>query len=132
MWLGELTKNSVFLKRNAAKKVFSFEMVFQYAQEIFFLSGRIMILLMKQRCASMELLEFFEEIEQDISKKNTLSLVKRSLMFRGAVRSDGRKMFVRCPSKLNPAGHWEFRKITEEKCIFWTLFFNKIMHLYIN
>ena len=42
-------------------------------------------------------------------EKNTknLSSGKRSLMFWGAIRSDGRKLLVKCPNKLNAVGYLE-------------------------
>ena len=48
-------------------------MLDQNAQEVVFFSGRVLFLLMKQRCASpaTELLEFFEEMERNFLKKNT-------------------------------------------------------------
>ena len=74
---------------------------------------------MKQGCASpaTESLEFFEEMEPDFLKKNTknLSSDKRSLMFWGAIRSDGRKLLVKCPNKLNAVGYLEILKIYEKR-----------------
>ena len=90
-------------------------------------------LLMKQGCASpaTESLEFFEEMERDFSKKSTknLSSDKRSLMFWGAIRSDGRKLLIKCPNKLNAVGYLEIWKIYEEKMHFLDLIFSKIMLL---
>ena len=54
-------------------------------------------------------------------------------MFRGAIKSDGRKLLVKCPNKLNAVGYLENLKIYEEKgFISLTLFFNKIVLLCIN
>ena len=36
-------------------------------------------------------------------------------MFWGAIRSDGRKLLVKCPNKLNAVGYLEILKIYEEK-----------------
>ena len=100
-----------------------------------FFSGRMLFLLMKQKCASpaTELLEFFAEKERDfLKKKNTknLSSDKRSLMFRGAIQSDGRKLLVKCPNKLNAVGYMEILKKIRRKMHFLTIFFfNKIMLL---
>ena len=100
------------------------------------LSGRVLFLLTKQGCASptKELLEFFDEMEWDFLKKNTknLSSDKRSLMFRGAIRSNGRKLLVKCPNKLYAVGYLEILTIYEEKMHFLDIFFNKIMLLCIN
>ena len=38
-------------------------------------------------------------------------------MFWGSKRSDGRKLLVMCPNKLNAVGYLEILKINEEKCI---------------
>ena len=84
-------------------------------------------LLTKQGCASpaTDLLEFFEEMEKDFLKKNpkNLSSDKRSLMFWGAIRSDGRKLLVKCPNKLNAVGYSEILKTYEEKMHFLDLIF---------
>ena len=40
-----------------------------------------------------------------------LSSDKRSLMFRGAIQSDGRKLLVKCPNKLKTLGYLEILKI---------------------
>ena len=47
-----------------------------------------------------------------------MSSDKRSLMFWGAIRSDGRKLLVKCPNKLNAVGYLEILKIYEEKMRF--------------
>ena len=54
------------------KQVFSFKMVHQYAKEAVLLMAECCFLLMKQSCESTatELLEFFEEMEQDFLKKH--------------------------------------------------------------
>ena len=62
-----------------------------------------------------------------LEKKNTknLSSNKRSLMFWGAIRSDGRKLLVKCPNKLNAVGYLEILKIYEEKMHFLDLIFQQ-------
>ena len=86
-------------------------------------------LLMKQGCTSraMELLEFFEEMERDFLKKNikSLSSDKRSLMFWGAIQSNGRKLLVKCPNKLNAVSYLEILKIYEEKMHFRDIIFQQ-------
>ena len=71
-------------------------------------SGRVLFLLMKQECASQatELLEFFEEMERNLWKKNKkkMSSDKRSLMFWGAMRWNGLELLVKCPNKLIAVG----------------------------
>ena len=68
----------------------------------------MLFLLMKQGCASLvtDLFEFLDEKQQDFLKKNPkkLSLDRRSLMFRGAIQSNGQKVLVKCPNQLNDAG----------------------------
>ena len=66
-------------------------------------------------------------------KKNTKNLTsdKRSLMFWGAIRSDGRKLLVKCPKKLNAVGYLEIFKIYEEKMHFLDIIFqqdNALVH----
>ena len=85
---------------------------------------------MKHGCASpaTKLLEFFEEMERNFSNKKhlkKLSSDKRSLMFWGAVRSDGRKMFVKCPNKLNAARYLEVLKSYELKMLFLDIIFQQ-------
>ena len=47
--------------------------------------------------------------------KNTKNLSSdKSLMFWGAIRSDGRKLLVKCPNKLNAVGYLEILKIYEK------------------
>ena len=70
---------------------------------------------MKQNCASTatELIEFFEEMEQDILKKTQKIWVRTNdrlsdkyhLCFVVQKQSDGRKLLVKCPHKLNPLGY---------------------------
>ena len=65
---------------------------------------------MKQGCASpaAELLEFFKEMERDFWKnRRSLSSDKRSLMFWGAIQSDGRKLLVKCPNELYAVSYLE-------------------------
>ena len=54
-----------------------------------------------------------------------MSSDKRSLMFCGAIRSDGRKLVVKCPNKLNAVGCLEILKIYEEKMHFLDLIFQQ-------
>ena len=60
-------------------------------------------------------------------EKNTknLSSDKRSPMFWGAIRSDGRKLLVKCPNKLNVVGYLEILKIYEKKMHFLDLIFQQ-------
>ena len=58
------------------------------------------------------------------NRKN-LSSDKRSLMFWDAMRSDGRKLLVKCPNKLNAVGYLEILKIYEEKMHFLDLIFQQ-------
>ena len=61
-----------------------------------------------------------------LEKENTnLSSDKRSLMFWGAIQSDGRKWLVTCPNKLNAVGYLEILKIYEEKMHFLDLIFQQ-------
>ena len=71
---------------------------------------------LKTGCASpaTELLEFFEETERDFLKQKH----KRSLMFWGAIRSDCRKLLVKCPNKLNAVGYVEILKNDKENMHF--------------
>ena len=46
-------------------------------------------------------------------------------MFWGAIRSDGRKLFVKCPNKLNAVGYLEILKNYEEKMHFLDLIFQQ-------
>ena len=82
-------------------------------------------LLMKQGCASPATELFFEKLERDFSKKSTenLSSDKRSHKFWGAIQSDGQKLLVKCPNKLNAVGYLEILKIYEEKMHFLHLIF---------
>ena len=84
-----------------------------------FFSDRTLFLLMKQGGASpaTELLEFFEDFLKK-NTKNDLSSDRRSLMFWGAIRSDGRKLLVKCPNKLIAVGHLEILKNSEERMHF--------------
>ena len=53
-----------------------------------------------------------------LENTKNLSSDKRSLMFWGAIRSDGRKLLFKCPNKLNAVGYLEILKIYEEKMHF--------------
>ena len=111
------------------KQVFSFKMVYQYAKEAVLFLAKCCSLLMKQSGASpaTELLQSFEEMEQDFLEKNTkkLSSDKGSLMFWGAIRSDGRKLRVKFPNKLNAVGYLENLKIYKEKMHFLDIIFQQ-------
>ena len=60
-------------------------------------------------------------------EKNTknLSSDRRSLMFWGAIQSDGRKLLVKCPNKLNAVVYLEILKIYEERMHFLDLIFQQ-------
>ena len=60
-------------------------------------------------------------------EKNTNILIsdKHSLMFRGAIQSDGRKLLVKCPNKLNAVAYLEILKNYEEKMHFLDLIFQQ-------
>ena len=123
--LDEFSKNMAFFLRNAAKKS-----VWRRKASVFvqngvsicsrsrYSSGRILFLLIKQGRTSpaTESLEFFEEMERDFLKKNIkkMNSNKRSLMFWGAIRSDGRKLLVKFPNKLNAVVYFEILKIYEK------------------
>ena len=88
----------------------------------------MLFLLMKQGCASKatELPEIFEVMERDFLKNTkNLSSDKRSLLFSGAIRSDGRKLLVKCPNKLNAVGYFEILKIYKEKIHFLDIIFQQ-------
>ena len=72
-------------------------------------------------------------MERDF-KKNTknLSSDKQSLMFWGAIRSDGRKLLVKCQNKLSAVGYLEILKIYEEKMHFLDLIYQQDNALSIN
>ena len=83
---------------------------------------------MKRGCGSpaTELVKFFEEMERDFLKNNkNLSSVIRSLMFWSAIQSDGRKLYVKCPNKLNTVGYLEILKINKEKMHFLEIIFQQ-------
>ena len=83
---------------------------------------------MKRGCGSPapELVKFFPEMERDFLKNTKkLNSDERSLMFWGAIRSDGRKLLVKCPNKLNAIGYLEILKIYEEKMHFLDLIFQQ-------
>ena len=46
-------------------------------------------------------------------------------MFWGAIRSDGRKLLVKCPNKLNAVDYWEILKSYKEKMHFLDIFFQQ-------
>ena len=50
--------------------------------------------------------------------RKKLTSHKRSLMFWCAIRSDGRKLLVKCPNKLNAVGYLEILKTYAEKMHF--------------
>ena len=84
---------------------------------------------MKQGCASpaTELLEFFRRNGTRFLEKSSknLSSDKRSVMFWGAIRSDGRKLLFKCPNKLNAVGYLQILKIYQEKLHFLDLIFQQ-------
>ena len=96
------------------------------------LSCRMLFLLMKQACDGIvrslspatELLAFFEEMEREFLKKN-LSSDKRSLMFWGAIRSDGRKILFKCPNKLSTDRYLESMKSHKKWKKFLDIFFQQ-------
>ena len=80
-------------------------------------------LLMKQGC---EFPVFRRNGTRFIEKKTLKKCSdKRLLMFWGAIRSDGRKLLVKCPNKLNAVGYLEILKIYEEKMHFLDLIFQQ-------
>ena len=63
---------------------------------------------------------FLEKITKNLSSD------KRSpLMFWGAIRSDERKLLVKCPNELNAVGYREILKIYEEKIYFLDIIFQQ-------
>ena len=88
----------------------------------------MLFLLMKQGCASRAT-GLFRVVRRNGTgfEKNTknLSPDKRSLMFWGAIRSDGRQMLIKCLNKLNADGYLEVLKIYEEKMHFLDIFFQQ-------
>ena len=69
------------------------------------------------RISSDGIVRVFRRNGTKFLEKNTknLSSDKRSLMFCGSIRSDGRKLLVMCPNKLNALDYLEILKIYEEK-----------------
>ena len=65
------------------------------------------------RISSEGIVRVLPRIGMRFEKK--MSSDKRSFMFRCAIRSDGRKMLVRCPSKLYAADYLCILKHYEEK-----------------
>ena len=73
-----------------------------------------------------EFFDFFEEMDQHfLKKKKKLSSDKRSFIFCSAKRSDGRKMLVKCPNKLNAAGYLDILKNYQEKKHFLHIIFKQ-------
>ena len=107
---------------NMLKKPFSFWQNMVFADET------------RVRISSDGIVRVFRRNGTRFLEKNTknLSSDKPLLMFWGAIRSDGRKLRVKCPNKLNAVGYLEILKIYEEKMHSWTLFFSKIMLQCIN
>ena len=133
--LDEFSKNLAFFKKcckksqfEDEKRVFSFKMVYQYAKEAFlFLPEGCFYWwnkgahLQRRNCLS------FSKKGNEISWKNykRLSSDKRSPMFWGAIQSDGLKLLIKCPNKLNAVGYLEILTIYEEKIHFLDIIFQK-------
>ena len=62
---------------------------------------------------------FFENnITYFLKTTSLMSSDERSLMFWGAIQSDGRKLHVKCPNKLSAVGYLEILNFYEEKMHF--------------
>ena len=101
-------------------------MVYQYAQEaVLFRQNVVFTDETRVRISSDGIVRVFRRNGTRFLEKSTknLSSDKRSLMFWGAIRSDGLKLLVKCPNKLNAVGYMEILKIYEEKMHFLDLIF---------
>ena len=99
------------------KQVFSFKTVYQYAQEsVIFLAKWVSYWWNKDAHLSEGIVWVFEEMAQDFLKKKhkKFEFDKRSFMFWGAIRSDGQKLLVKCPHKLNAVSYLEILNIYEK------------------
>ena len=96
----------------------------------------MLFFLIKQGCASRatELLEFFEEMEWDFSKKTQKIWFRANdqLWFGVQFNHMDANCLLSVQTSWTLSVIWKFWKITKKKCISWTLFFNKIMLLCIN
>ena len=102
-------------------------MVFQYAQEAALFLAECGFSVGMWFFSSDGIVRVFRKNEPGFLEKNTknLSSDKRSPMFWGAIRSDGWKLLVKFPNKLNAVGYLEILKMYEEKMHFLDLIFQQ-------
>ena len=99
------------------KQGFSLKMVYHMLKKPFFSWQNVVFTNeARVRISRDGIVRVFEEMDEISWKKQSSD--KRSLMFWGAIRSDGRKLLVKCPNKLNAVGYLEIFKIYEEKMHF--------------
>ena len=74
----------------------------------------------------MELFVFFAKKHSLCAKKRqNVTTDRRSLMFWGAIQSDGRKMLVKCPNTLTSSRYFDILKDYNEKLHFLGLVFQQ-------
>ena len=134
--LDEFSKNMAFFQEMLQKKVslkkkskrFRSKWCFNMLKKPFFFWQNVVFTdETRVRISSDGIVRIFRRNGTRFLEKNSknLSSDKRSLMFWDAIRSDERKLLVKCPNKLNAVGCLEILKIYEEKMYFLDLIFQQ-------